>query len=168
MGCWHWSACRLCFHWSGPRISDELRWFPTIEPMLNLYYSSFNINGDVYLFNNVFLNTPRYTTTIKNTRLLLDVALSIFSKRGFSVYGLLGIGEGWSRLNYQDKIGSDVRVKLITEHETNVVWEFGAGLAYAFDRKFGVSLEYVWTDLGRMHTANSGSTNNIAFPHWLG
>jgi len=152
----------------GPRISDELRWFPTIEPMLNLYYSNLDVNGDIYRFNSVLLNDLRYSTTIKNTRLMLDVALAIVSQGKYSLYALLGIGEGWSRLSYRDRLGDATRISLNTDNETNVVWEWGVGASYAFNKTVNVSLEYIFTDLGRMHTSNTGTTNGIAMPQLVG
>lgn len=157
------------FYWvDGPWISNELRWFPTFEPMINLYYTGYKIKGDVYRFNSVFLDDTKYITNIRNTRLMLDAALTIFSKCGFSMYGLLGIGEGWSRLTYSDKMGTETRISLDAEHESNVVWEFGAGLVYAFDRNFSMSLEYLWTDLGRMKTSSAGIANGIPSPQLIG
>lgn len=155
---------------NGPRITEEFRWFPTIEPMLNLYYSNLDIKGDVYRFKDVLLNDVNYKTNIKNARLLLDVALTIFSKCQYSVYGLLGIGEGWSRINYRDKEGGVTRINLDTDTENNIVWEWGAGASYAFSNYANVSLEYVWTDLGRMHTSSVGAINNniIVAPQLIG
>jgi opacity protein-like surface antigen len=157
------------FYWAdGPRISDELRWFPTFEPMLNLYYADYDISGDVYRFNNIFLDDVRYRTRVKNTRLLFDVALAIVSKGRYSFNLLLGVGEGWSTLNYRDKIGSATRIRLNEERENNVVWEWGGGLNYAFSNCFNVSLQYIFTDLGRMHLANTGETNGIVAPTLTG
>jgi len=152
----------------GPRISEDLRWFPTVEPMLNLYYSNLDVKGDVYRFKSVFLNDLDYKTTIRNTRLMLDVALTIVSKCKYSLYGVLGIGEGWSRLSYRDYAGSTTRLNLNTENENNVVWNIGAGAAYAFNQSVNVSLEYVWTDLGRMQTSSRGATGNIVNPQLVG
>jgi len=99
---------------------------------------------------------------------MLDAALTIVSKCQFSLYGLLGIGEGWSRVTYSDKMGNAKRISLEAEHESNVVWEFGAGLVYAFEKNFNISLEYLWTDLGRMKTGSAGITNGISSPQLIG
>ena len=69
----------------GPRISNDWRWFPTVEPMLNLYYSRLDVKGDVYRFNDPAFNEFSYKSVIKSTRLMLDAALTIVSKGKFSV-----------------------------------------------------------------------------------
>jgi opacity protein-like surface antigen len=148
------------FYWvDGPRISDEWRWFPTFEPMLNLYYSSLSINGNIDQFNSVFLDNLKYQTRIKSTRLLLDCVLTIVSKGGLSFHGLLGVGQGWNRVSYEDKDGSDVRLLLNSDNENNIVWEWGGGFNYAFSDRFSLSLDYIWTDLGRLHTSSKGIIN---------
>lgn len=157
------------FYWAdGPRISDDLRWFPTFEPMLNLYYADYDINGDVYRFNSILLDDVKYRTRVRNTRLLLDAALAIVSKGRFSFNLLLGVGEGWSTLNYRDKMGTATRIRLNEERENNVVWEWGGGLNYAFNNCFNLSLQYIFTDLGRMHLASTGETNGIIAPTLAG
>jgi opacity protein-like surface antigen len=152
----------------GPRLSDELRWFPTFETMLNLYYANLGINGDVYRFNSVLLNDTRYQTTVKNTRLMLDGVLAIVSKCNYSIHALLGVGRGWSHVSYRDKMDGNLRIDLNNESESNVVWEIGAGVDYSFSGNFRMSLEYLFTDLGRMRLSSNGVTYNIIEPQISG
>jgi len=152
----------------GPRISNDWRWFPIIEPMLNIYYSQLNVKGDVYRFENPAFNEFSYKSTIQSTRLMLDAALTIVSKKQFSIYALAGIGGSWDSVSYSDQGATSpcplTAVDLDKRNQSNFAWDLGGGVAYAFNPIISLSLEYLYTDLGTLDLLASGDTGNISVP----
>lgn len=153
----------------GPRISNDWRWFPIIEPMLNVYYSQLNVKGDVYRFEDPAFNEFSYNSVIQSTRLMLEAALTIVSKKQFSLYALAGIGESWNRISYNDQGATSpcpiTAVDLDKRNQSNFAWDLGAGVAYAFNPIVSLSLEYLYTNLGTLDlSSSSGDTGNITAP----
>lgn len=162
------------YYFCGTRLcSDQVQWFPAIEPQLNLYYLASNsIEGDVWRFNSPDFNDLTFDIPIHSTRLMLDVALTVASWRQLSMYVKGGIGHAWTRISYSDKDKSSTSdapcpeegVSLSSKTSSNFVWEAGLGVVYAFNDRIGVSLEYLYTDLGTVKTASSGNTGLITAP----
>lgn len=153
----------------GPRISNDWRWFPIIEPMLNLYYSRLDVKGDVYRFEDPAFNEFSYRSVIESTRLMVDAALTIVSKGKFSLYVLGGVGESWYRISYSDHGTSSPpcpvsAVGLDDRNKNSFAWDLGGGLAYAFNPVVSLSLEYLYTNLGTLDMAANGNTGNITAP----
>jgi len=147
---------------------DGPQWFPSIEPMLNLYLTRFNIKGDILRFNSPNFNEFSYKSTIQSTRLMLDVALTVLSKQQFSLYALAGIGESWNRISYKDPGASSAcplaGINLDSKDRYRLAWDLGAGIAYAFNPVVSLSLEYLYTNLGTLGTSDDGDTGNITAP----
>lgn len=150
--------------------SDDTQWFPSIEPELNLYYLSSNsIDGDVWRFNSSAFNNATFDIPIHSLRLMLDAALTIVSKKKFSLYAIAGIGNAWNRASYSDKAKnnsdcSNQQISLNSNTHSNFSWEAGVGATYAFNDRFALSLEYLYTDLGTVKTSSHGSSGTIASP----
>jgi opacity protein-like surface antigen len=154
---------------NGPRISNDWRWFPTIEPMLNLYYSRLDVKGDVYRFEDPAFNDFSYRSVIQSTRLMVDGALTIVSKGPFSLYVLGGVGESWYRISYSDQGTSSPpcslsAVDLDDRNKNSCAWDLGGGVAYAFNPAVSLSLEYLYTNLGTLDMAANGKTGSITAP----
>jgi hypothetical protein len=154
----------------GPKISSEWRWFPSFEPVLNVVKSNPIIRGTVY--PNFILNIPiglTFKNEVSSTRLMLDADLTIVSKGHFSLYGLFGLGEAWNKLSYRGAGNPTFpSASLNQSSQTNLAWEIGAGLACALNEKFSLSLEYRYTDLGRVHNSSTGTVTNVTTPQLLG
>jgi opacity protein-like surface antigen len=149
-------------------------WFKYIEPQFNLYQLSSNsIEGDVWRFNNPNLNDITYDMPIHSTRLMLDAALNIASFQKLSAYVKGGLGEAWTSVGYSDycnngnPVCSGQRLDLKTNLSPKFAWEAGAGLLFDFTNSVGMSLEYLYTDLGKVRTSAQGNTGNIVNPKVL-
>ncbi|MEO8965196.1 MAG: outer membrane beta-barrel protein, partial [Gammaproteobacteria bacterium] len=152
------------------RYPKHIQWFPMVEPELNGYYLASNsIKGNVWRFNDSAYSQSTYDIPIHSTRLMLDAALTVMAYKKFSLYGLGGLGEAWNRISYSDSgTGSsacpDQNVSLSSNTRSSFAWELGAGLLYNFNNRIGLSLEYLYADLGTVKTAASGNTGTITSP----
>lgn len=152
------------------RYSENTQWFPLIEPEINGYYLGRNsIKGDVWRFSSPAFNDMTYNMPIESYRLMFDTALTVVSKRQYSLYAIGGIGNAWNRIGYSDSDRSsipcaDQYLGLNTTTRSSFAWEAGAGLSYAFNNRFALSLEYLYTDLGQVKTPASGFTGAITAP----
>jgi opacity protein-like surface antigen len=152
------------------QYSENTQWFPWIEPELNGYYLARNsITGDVWRFGSPAFNDMTYNMPIESTRLMFDTALTVVSKKQYSLYAIGGIGNAWNRVGYSDKDNNgipcaDQFLNLGATTRSNFAWEAGAGLSYALNNRFSLSLEYLYTDLGTVKTPDSGFTGTITAP----
>ena len=155
----------------GRNYSNNVQWFPSIEPELNVYYLASNsIKGDVWRFNSPAFNQMTFDIPVHSTRLMLDAALTIASYKKLSFYAIGGIGNAWTSVSYHDTDNDstascpDQRVSLSSHTSTHFTWEAGLGLTYAFNHRVGVSFEYLYANLGRVNTSGSGNTGTIMAP----
>ncbi|MBA3535379.1 MAG: SPOR domain-containing protein [Tatlockia sp.] len=154
------------------QYSENLQWFPWIEPELNGYYlSRNNIRGDVWRFSDSEYNDFSYTMPTKSSRLMMDVALTVLSKKQFSLFALGGIGNSWNRVGYRDAPRNNLPcpeeyLNLNSTSRSSFSWEAGAGLSFALNSRFALSLEYLYADSGKVKTPTNGfgaiNTYNIA------
>lgn len=150
---------------------DSVLWFPSIEPEVNGYYlGDRGIKGDVWRFERADFNELTYKMPIKSMRIMLDGALTIVTvKQRLSLYAKGGIGNAWNRASYSDADKGDATCALQGLHlnaatHSNFSWETGAGLIYALNHRVGLSLEYLYADLGTMKTSATGNTGTIMTP----
>lgn len=152
------------------QYSENTQWFPSVEPELNAYYLGGNgIKGDVWRFQSPNFNDMTYKMPINSYRLMLDTALTVVSKRQYSLYAIGGIGAAWNHIGYSDANNSGLpctiqSLNLNSNTPSNFVWEAGAGLSYALNNRFSLSLEYLYVDLGRINTPSTGFTGTISAP----
>lgn len=144
------------------RYFCKLAWFPSIEPVLNLYFDDLTAKGKVYLFNNPNLPTSTYNMPIRSTNLMIDVLLNVVSYQHFTLYVLGGIGEAWTRVSYNDAPninGTVIRppLSLRNRTETHKVYEWGAGVSYAIDCKVRIVFSYLYTHIGNFDTSTIGT-----------
>jgi opacity protein-like surface antigen len=145
--------------------SENLQWFPWVEPEINGYYlGQSTFKGSVWRFGSMAYSMP-----FQSTRLMFDTALTIASKKQYSLYVIGGIGNAWNRVGYSDSDNSslpcaDQHLALNTTTNSSFAWEVGAGLAYSLNNRVALSLEYLYTDLGQAKTPNSGNTGTITAP----
>lgn len=150
--------------------SDQTQWFPSIEPELNIYHlSNHNIKGDVWRFDSPDFNDLTYVIPFDSTRLMFDAALTVVSRKQLSLYVIGGLGSAWNRLGYSDtdKDSSSCDnegLNLDSNTHSNFAWEAGVGLTYAFNEHVGLSVEYLYTNLGSGETSASGNTGDITVP----
>jgi len=150
--------------------SENLQWFPWVEPEINGYYlGQSTIKGAVWRFGSPVFNDMTYRMPFESTRLMFDTALTIASKKQYSLFVIGGIGGAWNRVGYSDSdnIGlpcASQNLGLNSNTNSSFAWEVGAGLAYALNNRIALSLEYLYTDLGNASTPGSGSTGTITTP----
>jgi len=154
------------------RYSDQLQWFPSVEPELNAYYLSKNsaVTGDVWRFGSPAFNQLTYKIPVRSSRLMLDAALTILSQQQFSLYAKGGIGNAWNRISYSDIDNEpndpcpNQRLHLNSNTRSNFAWEAGGGVSYAFNDRVALSLEYLYADLGNTRGSAYGNTGTITVP----
>lgn len=152
------------------QYSDYLQWFPWIEPELNAYYlGGKSIEGDVWRFGSPYFNDMNYNISINSYRLMFDTALTVVSKKQYSLYAIGGIGATWNRAAYSDADMTslpcaDQYINLNSNTRSSFAWEAGAGLSYALNNRYTISLEYLYVDLGRIKTSDTGTTGAITNP----
>ena len=148
--------------------SANVKWFPSIEPELNVYYlGGSSINGDVLQFENPQLNNLTYSMPFNSTRLMADAALTIATLNKFSIYGKGGLGNAWSRIGYSDTFNdAGSRLDLNAIHDSSFVWEAGAGMQYAVNHRMGIGVEYLYTALGRQKVSShaNGTSASVVVP----
>ena len=155
-----------------PQVNaDRAQWFPSIEPEVNAYYlGNSNLKGDVWRFQSATFNQMTYSIPIHSARVMFDAALTIVKVKKLSLYAIGGIGNVWNRAGYSDTDNApdsdciDQRLSLNTRTLSNFAWEAGAGLMYAINHRLGLSIEYLYADLGNMETSAYGSTGTITAP----
>lgn len=152
------------------QYDDSVVWFPSFGPQLNAYYiGRSNIEGDVWRFGNSNFNELSFTMPVESTRLMLDGVLTIATvKKKLSLYVKGGIGDAWNRAGYRDRDNGEScavqNLNLDSESHSNFAWEVGTGLFYAFNHRIGVSLEYLYADLGKVKTSDEGTSGTITAP----
>jgi len=151
--------------------SNQTQWFPSVEPELNVYHiTNHNISGDVWRFSSPAFNQLTYTTSVQSTRLMLDAALTIVSRGPLSLYVIGGIGNAWNRMGYEDTDNEDSapcdnqNLDLGSSTQSSFAWEAGGGFTYAFNDTVAISLQYLYTDLGKGHFSSEGNTGTITVP----
>lgn len=153
-----------------PLYPERVEWFTAMEPQVNAYYIGANsIAGDVWRFDSPNFNQLTYSMPFNSTRLMFDSSLTIATLKHLSLYAIGGIGNAWNKLGYSDADKGttpcvDQRLQLNSITDSSFVWEAGAGLQYAFSDRIGLSLEYLYTDLGSMKLSNQGSAGSITTP----
>ena len=151
-------------------LSDQVQWFTVLEPELNGYYlGRSSIKGDVWRFGDPTFNDMTFNMPIESYRLMFDTALTIISKRQYSLYAIGGIGNAWNRVGYSDADRNGTPcvnqfLNLNSATRSSFAWEVGGGLSYAFNNRFALSLEYLYADLGRAKTPGTGFTGTITSP----
>jgi|GEM_PF-1701799 len=157
------------FHNYNP-LSDRTQWFTAIEPQINGYYlGQSSINGDVWRFNSPEFNDMTYKMPVESYRLMLDGALTVVAKKQYSLYVKGGIGNAWNRVGYSDADRNDIPcanqfLDLNSATHSSFAWEAGAGLAYKVNNRVSLSLEYLYADLGKTKTPDTGFTGSITTP----
>ena len=152
------------------QYSDQTQWFPSIEPELNVYYLGGNsgLKGDVWRYGESQYNDLTYKASVNSVRLMFDAALTIVSHKHFSLYAKGGIGDAWNRMGYIDKdndgLPTNQRLNLNSHARSNFAWEVGGGLNCAFNDRIGLSLEYLYADLGKAKSSAAGSYGTITEP----
>jgi len=153
-----------------PIKTGQVQWFQSIEPQLNIYQLSSNsIRGNVWRFNDPDFIQLNYDIPIHSTRLMLDAALDVATWKKLSIYAKGGIGEARTRVGYSDAYNAssgctDQNLSLSSRTNSTFAWEAGAGFRFDFNQRIGVSLEYLYADLGKVKTSATGSSGTITSP----
>ena len=141
-------------------FSRKVQWFPSVEPQLNFYASSNRVDGTINRFGSPAFNEMSYTAHVKSARLMLDGALTVISKREYSLFVIGGIGAARSTIGYSDSTNSGNPCELSTlslnnNNQTSFVWELGTGVDYAFNSMTNLSFEYLYTNFGNLKLPTS-------------
>jgi opacity protein-like surface antigen len=128
---------------------DEIQWFTDLTPQINLYYLDGNdLGGEVYRFEVPELNQTDYTMDFSSTRLMFDLGLTVAAYQEFSVYALAGLGVAWNNNNLETSTDDAYEIHLDDNNTTSFAYEVGAGVGYAITDDWGLSLQYLYADLG--------------------
>ena len=153
-----------------PLYPDRVEWFTAMKPQVNAYYiGGNNISGDVWRFESPDFNQLTYSMPFNSTRVMFDTSLTIATRKHLSLYAIGGIGNAWNKLSYNDADKGtvpcpDQRLSLNSITDSSFAWEAGAGLQYAFTDRIGLSLEYLYTDLGSVKLSNQGNAGSMTTP----
>ncbi|HSW71097.1 MAG TPA: outer membrane beta-barrel protein [Gammaproteobacteria bacterium] len=152
-----------------PRLyPTEVKWFQAIEPEVNLYYlSSHSIKGNINRYNNPNFSDFNFDIPVQNVHLMFDLDINVISYKKISAYAKGGIGQSWTKLGYSDSSTSPCSVQhvsLYTNTTSDSAWEAGGGLLYHYNDQLSLSLEYLYTHLGRVKLASSGGAGTISAP----
>lgn len=148
--------------------TDDLQWFPVINPQLNLYYFNTNdIEGDVLRFEDPNANQMDYDMHFNSTRLMFDVALTVAQLQEFSIYAIAGAGVSWNNVDdfsATEKDGVDCGIQPIdldSNSSTSFAYEFGGGLSYAINTDLSVSVEYLYAGINDIDLGNDEDVENL-------
>ncbi|MBA2657133.1 MAG: porin family protein [Tatlockia sp.] len=151
--------------------SEQAQWFPTLEPQINVYYlnSRQGIQGQVKLFEDATSTQISFKAPISSTRLMFDTALTVVTKNRFSLYAIGGIGSAWNRMRYSDAdlVNEDPcfnGLNLDSNTHSNFAWEVGAGLMTKINNRLSVNLQYLYADLGKASSSETGTIGAFALP----
>ncbi len=151
-------------------FSDQTQWFTALEPQINGYYlGQSSIHGDVWRFGSPAFNDMTYNMPVESYRLMLDGALTVVTRKQYSLYVKGGIGNAWNRVGYSDADRNGIPcseqfLNLNSTTHSSFAWEVGAGLSYVINNRFALTLEYLYTDLGTVKTSDTGFTGTITAP----
>ena len=156
-------------YYLGPsdRYSDQTAWFPSIEPILNLYWYDIKAVGTRYLLSNPDYGYVSFEMPIHTTNLMIDVLLNIFTYKHFNWFILGGVGEAWTRLSYNDHPNSGFYVnpvKLNERSQSNNAYEWATGISYTFNPRLRLSFEYLYTHIGNIRTSGNGTLAGVPWP----
>lgn len=133
---------------------------------LNLYRSSETVRGNVWQYQLPQFDNYRFRTPVTSTRLMIDAKPGLFTWHQISPYPILGIGLGINKISYQESvIGIGVAPNsvhsLSNKSNSNFVYDLGVGARLTLTSNISASLEYLYTNLGKMSPSGT-STNNVA------
>lgn len=141
-----------------------LVFFKELKPTLNLRYSNTRLLnhaklGAVYQYQDPDMYNYDFAIPFISTRFMFDMLFTVVSLQKFSLFLNGGVGPGWTKTGYEDKAHPDVMrgdLSLNNKNEYDIVTEVGAGLTYSYNNNFSYSLEYLYTNFGRVGTASHG------------
>lgn len=154
------------------RYSDQTQWFPSIEPQVNIHYIDKNktIKGDVWRFQSPAFNQLTFEAPVRSTRLMFDTALTVMSRKQFSLYIIGGIGNAWNRMAYKDRDNqprdpcANETLNLQANTRSNFAWEAGGGLMYTINDRMALTLQYLYADIGKASSSSNGTSGTITVP----
>jgi opacity protein-like surface antigen len=122
---------------------------------LNLYQSSETLNGNVWQYQLPQFNNFSFSSPITSTRIMLDVKPTLISLKHVSLYPILGFGNSWNNVPYNETVTSadvpaDSNYLLNTSTNSNFAYDLGVGIRGELTEHLGVTLEYLYTNLGNM------------------
>lgn len=134
--------------------TDEIEWFPFINPQINLYYlQADDLSGDIHQHEMAEFDNLDYDMNFHSTRLMFDLGLTIVSLEHFSIYALGGLGVAWNDVDLDaipNEQGEQCGINgfdLDSETSTSFAYEWGAGMTYAASDRVAISLEYLYAGI---------------------
>ncbi|MGA2654403.1 MAG: outer membrane beta-barrel protein [Gammaproteobacteria bacterium] len=139
--------------------ADNLQWFPSIEPQINVYYLKGNVDGYVdrfYQYPGNYSDTD-YHSRFESTRLMFDLALTFAAYQDFSIFGIAGIGPSWNRMTYDTGVSEGAELHLHANTQTNFAYEVGGGINYAMCEQLSITAQYLFTGFTDVALGNNGT-----------
>ncbi|STX50842.1 Opacity protein and related surface antigens [Legionella busanensis] len=135
----------------------------TMSFQVNAYHiAEDNFSGPVYRFGDHTLHDYNYKMNLRSTRVMADAVFNAFSFNNLGIYGKLGVGEAWNRVDYSDYPidGSDSSsISIHRKTRSGVAVEAGAGVQYNFTNGLGISFEYLYVDMDRVRLGHASSNS---------
>jgi opacity protein-like surface antigen len=132
---------------------------------LNFYQSWATINGNVWQYQLPQFNNFTFKAPLTSYRLMLDVKPGLFTVSRISLYPILGIGNSWNDIAYNETVtgtgvpaGSNYLLGRSTN--TNFAYDLGVGLRADITEHISASLEYLYSNLGNISPSSTSKNSN--------
>jgi opacity protein-like surface antigen len=162
----------LGYHLFSKALSQRV-FFNDLLIQMNLSHGDTTIPGSVEEFGSPDWTTFSFNAPLNSTSLMLDLKPSLFTFHHVSPYPILGLGVAWNRISltetaYNAQDHSD-EIYLPSTINRTLAYDLGFGLRMDITKNWNASLEYLFSDLGKITpTSVSSSSQNIlsapAFP----
>jgi hypothetical protein len=120
---------------------------------INLYQVSGTVKGNVWQYQLPQFNNYSFRAPFRSTRLMFDIKPYLFTWERFSPYLILGIGQAWNTLSYQETViaedvPEDSALSLRSNTRNQLAEELGVGLSIDLTCWLRLTAEYVYAYLG--------------------
>ena len=133
---------------------------------MDIDQSAATVRGNVWQYQLPQFNNYSFRAPVTSTRLMIDAKPSLFTWHQISPYPILGIGLGINEISYQENVtgigvAPNSAHSLSSKYNSNFVYDLGVGARLSLTANISASLEYLYTNLGKMSPSGT-PTNNVA------
>lgn len=130
---------------------------------LDYYYFKNHQNGDVYLYMNPDFNNFKYKIDVKSSNLMLNAEMNFYAFwQGIIPFIEGGIGVARNSVEYRDRpnpgvVGQGSGLNLPNTTKNKFAFDAGAGIKAPITGNLLLSLRYLYSGLGSVHTKTQGN-----------
>lgn len=129
----------------------------------NAYYNSESLQGEVWQYQYPQFNNYSFNAPITSKRFMLDLKPTLFTLARISVYPIAGIGLATNTIEFHEivtgqGVAPDSYLWLGSQSQTMTVYDFGGGLRFNVTKNFGLTVEYIYTNLGTITPSTAHNT----------